>query len=123
LRTIDGELRLQVVKHFLGEAERICRRLDHQGRHRADQRCLARPALTMPAQIMRDFTTSGRMADVNRVLQVEMRGERSQVVCIMVHIVTVGGLRRTSVATPVVGDYAITTIQEEQHLCVPIVGR
>jgi len=37
--------------------------------------------------------------------------------------VTVADLRRAPVPAPVVRDNAIALAEEEQHLCVPIIGR
>ena len=61
------------------------------------------------------------MADVNRILQLEMVGDGLQIVGIMVEVVAVAYLRRTAVAPPVMGDDPITLGEEEQHLRVPIV--
>src|ERR1035438_2502618 len=52
-----------------------------------------------------------------------MGSQRSQVVGVVVHVVTVAGLSGASVPAPVVGDDAVAVAQEEQHLVVPIVGR
>ena len=57
------------------------------------------------------------------VLQVEMRGQRREVVGVVVHVVAVAGLGRAAVAAPVMGDDAIAVAEEEQHLRVPVVGR
>ena len=121
LRAIGHELRLQVVEHLLGKSVWIGGRLEHQRRHRADQRRLRHAALAMPSQIVSDFTATGGMADVNRILQVEMIGDGLQIVGIMVEVVTIAYLRRTAVAASVVGDDPITLGEEEQHLRVPIV--
>ena len=123
LRTIGGELCLQTIEHLLGKAERIGRRLHHERRHRADQRCLGHPAFAMPGQVMRHFSTAGRVPHVDGVFQVEMRRQSRQVVGVTVHIVAVGGLGRTAMATAVMGNYAIAVMQEEQQLRVPIIGR
>src|SRR6266849_2250735 len=41
----------------------------------------------------------------------------------MIHVMAVPGLAGTPVPPPVVSNHAIATLAEEQHLCVPIVGR
>ena len=56
------------------------------------------------------------------ILEIEMGGQRGQVVGVVVHVVTVAGLRRASVPTPVMGDDAVAVLEEEQHLGVPVVG-
>jgi hypothetical protein len=63
------------------------------------------------------------MADMNSVLQVEMGGHHSQVICVVIHVVTFADLSGSAMAPTIMGDDAITVLKEEQHLCVPIVGR
>ncbi|MGY4483291.1 hypothetical protein ACVWWR_002482 [Bradyrhizobium sp. LM3.2] len=72
---------------------------------------------------MHDFAAAGGVADVDRILQVEMRRHRREIVGIVIHVVAVGDLRRTAVAAAVMGDDAVAARDEEQHLRVPIVGR
>jgi hypothetical protein len=61
------------------------------------------------------------MADMDRILEAEMRRHRGEIVGIMVEIVPVARLRRASMSTPVMRDYAIALAQKEKHLRVPIV--
>src|SRR5512133_2026556 len=63
------------------------------------------------------------MADVNCVLEIEMRRQRGKIVGIVVHVVAVAGLGGSSMAAPVMGDDAIAVLEEEQHLGVPVIGR
>src|SRR5260370_13324579 len=63
------------------------------------------------------------MADMNRVLQVEMRGQRRQVIGIVIHVVTVAHLSGSAVASAVMRYDAIAVLEEKQHLCVPVIGR
>ena len=44
------------------------------------------------------------------VVEIEMRGHRSQVVGVVVHVVTVAGLSRASVPAPVMGDDAVAVL-------------
>ena len=60
----------------------------------------------MTRQIAHDLAAAGGVADVNGVLEIEMRGDSREIVGVMIHVVTVGGLRRAAVAAPVVGDDA-----------------
>ena len=123
LRTVGSERYLEVVEDFLRKAIRIGRCLHHQGRHRADQRRLRHPALAVARQIVRDLAAAGGMADVNGVLQIEMRRDRREIVGIVIHVVAVGHLAGAAVAAAVMRDDAIAVIEEEQHLRIPIVGR
>ena len=72
---------------------------------------------------MHHLAAAGGMADVNGVLQIEMRRHGRKIVGIMIHVMAVAGLAGTAVAAAVMGDDAIAVIEEEQHLRVPVVGR
>src|SRR6266478_3324719 len=50
-----------------------------------------------------------------------MRGERGEVIGVVIHIVAIAGLARASVASTVVRDYSIVMTQKEQHLCIPVI--
>ena len=123
LRTVGGELRLQAVENALRQAKRIGRRLHHQRRHRADDRRFRHPAIAVARQIAHHFAAAGGMPDVDRVLQVEVLGHRSQVVGVMIHVMVAADLGRAAMAAPVMRDDAKAVAEEEQHLRVPIVRR
>src|SRR5438046_1881425 len=63
------------------------------------------------------------MADVNRILEVEMIGDGLQVVGIVIHIVAVAGLCRATMSAPISCNDAETFADEKKHLRVPVVGR
>ncbi len=71
---------------------------------------------------MHDLAAAGGMADVDGVLQIEMRGDGREVVGIVVHVMAVAGLAGAAVAAAVMGDDAIAVIEEDQHLGVPVIG-
>ncbi len=123
LRAIGRELRLKSVKYFFGKAAWIGRCLHHQRRHRADQGRLRHAALAVPPQIVRYLAAAGGMADVNGVLQIEMRRQSRKVVRIVIHVMAVARLGGSAVAAAVMGYDAIAVIEEEQHLRVPVIGR
>src|SRR5712692_1563780 len=50
-----------------------------------------------------------------------MRGERLEVIGVVIHIVSVAGLARSPVTSPIMGDDAIAMIQEKHHLSVPVI--
>src|SRR5438552_14942457 len=77
----------------------------------------------MPSQIMRHLATSGGMTNVHGVVQIKMRGQSRKVVGIVIHVMAVARLGRSTVASSVMGDDAIALFEEEQHLRVPIIGR
>jgi hypothetical protein len=72
---------------------------------------------------MRNLAAAGGMANVNGVLQIEMRREGRQVIGIVIHVMAVAYLRGSPMTAPVVGNDAIAVLEEEQHLSVPIIGR
>ena len=71
----------------------------------------------MPGDIVDDLAASGRMADVDRVVEIEIRGQCGQIIGVVVHVVPIAGLRRAAVPPPVVGDNPIAVAQEE-HIWV-----
>src|ERR1700674_631569 len=60
---------------------------------------------------------------MHRPLEVEMCGQRRQVVGVIIHVMAITGLGGAAMAAPVVGYDAIALFEEEQHLRVPIIGR
>src|SRR4051794_7751725 len=69
------------------------------------------------------FAAPCRVSDVGGVAEIQMVGQRGQIVCVVVHVVTVRGLRGAAVPSAVMGDDAVAVLEEEQHLVVPIVSR
>src|SRR5713226_4528858 len=49
-----------------------------------------------------------------------MGGERREVIGVVIHIVSVAGLARSPVTSPIMGDDAIAMIQEKHHLGIPV---
>src|SRR6202044_1088092 len=77
----------------------------------------------MPTYITRDLAAAGGMTDMDGILQIEMRRQGCQVICIMIHVVAIAGLAGSPVASSVMCDDAIAVTEEEQHLRVPVIGR
>src|SRR6266567_6283237 len=77
----------------------------------------------MTGEIMHHLAAAGRMADVNRILEVEMIGHGLQIVGIVVHVVSAAGLSRATMSTPIRGNDAETFAEEKKHLRVPIIRR
>jgi hypothetical protein len=121
LRAIGRGLSLKIVEHFLGQTAGIRRRPHHQGRNCADDRGRRHATLPVAREIVDDLASTGRVADVNRSLQIEMRRQGRKVAGVVVHVVAVRGLRRPAVPAAIVSDHAITAAQEKHHLRVPIV--
>ena len=64
----------------IGSAAGIGSRLQHRGRHGADQHGLRDALRAVAADVAGDLAAAGRVADVDRVLQVERLDERREVV-------------------------------------------
>jgi hypothetical protein len=56
------------------------------------------------------FAATGGVANVDGPVEIEMGSQRSQVVGVVVHVVTVAGLRGASVPAPVMGDDAVAVL-------------
>src|SRR6266571_4886496 len=72
---------------------------------------------------MHHLAAARGMADVNRIFQVEMIGDRLQIIGIVVHVVSAAGLSRATMSTPIRGNDAETFADEKKHLRVPIIRR
>src|SRR5208282_527788 len=99
------------------------RRLHHQRRHRTDDGRLRYSAFAVASDVMHNLTATGRVADMDGILEIEMRRHRGEVVGIVIHVVAVADLAGPAVSAAVMSNDAIAVIEEEQHLGVPIVGR
>jgi len=63
-----------------------------------------------------DFTAAGRVADVNRVFEVEGFCDLGDIGRIRVHVVAVGRLGRPSMPPAIVGDDPVALFNEKHHL-------
>src|SRR5438093_12714879 len=77
----------------------------------------------MTAEITHYLAAARGMADVNRIFQVEMIGDRLQIIGIVVHVVSAAGLSRATMSAPIRGNDAETFAEEKKHLRVPIIRR
>ena len=101
---------------------RIRFRLEHQGRHRGDENGLDDSLLPMPRDIADDLATASGMADHGRIFQIQMVHKLGESVGVLIHVVALPTLARTSMATPVMGNHAVSSLREKQHLRVPGIG-
>src|SRR5690606_19728528 len=76
-----------------------------------------------PGDEARHLSAAGRVTDMDGVLQVQMLGNSRGVGGVVIHVVPVADLFRTSMPAPVMGDDAIALLEEEEHLVVPVVCR
>ena len=70
----------------------------------------------MPADVTRNFPATRRMADMDRILQIQLPNELREVVSVCVHVVAGPRLARTSVSASVMRDAAISARGEIEHL-------
>src|SRR5262245_24946704 len=61
------------------------------------------------------------MANVNRILQIQMIGDGLQIVGIMVHVMSGAGLSGPTMSASIGGDDTSTVGEEEEHFRVPII--
>jgi hypothetical protein len=64
----------------------------------------------LSGDVAHDFAATGGVSNVDGFLQIETSSQRSQIVGVVVHVVTVAGLRGASVPTPVMGDDAVALL-------------
>src|SRR5208283_1688989 len=77
----------------------------------------------MPPNVACNFSSAGRVADMNRILQVQLFRKSRQIVGVGVHLVAIPGLVGTALPSPVMRDHSIAALPKEQHLSVPVVRR
>ena len=123
LRAVGRRLRLQSVEHVFRQAAGIRCRLHHQRRDSGDDGGFCDPAFAVACDVVHHFTVAGGVADMHRVFQIEMRGQRGQIVSVVIHVVAVGHLGGAAVPAAIVGDDSIALAEEKQHLRVPVVRR
>src|SRR5260370_42276791 len=97
--------------------------LHHQRRHGADDRRPGHILIAMTGEITPHLAAASRMADVNRILQVEMIGDGLQIVSVMVHVMSVAGLTRATMSAAISRNDAIAFAEKKKHLRVPIIRR
>src|SRR5262249_16291594 len=73
-------------------------------RHGADQHHFSDTARLGLRDTARDFAAAGRVSDMHGLLQIERLGERGDVGSISIHVVAHVRLRRSAMATTVMGD-------------------
>ena len=123
LRPVRSQRLSESVEHFDRRAAGVRFGLEHERGDGGDQHGLGHAALRLAVfrDIARYFATTCRMADVDRIFQVELLGHCRGVCCVMVHVVASAHLRGAAVTAPVMRNDAIAVGNEEQHLIVPVV--
>ena len=70
----------------------------------------------MAADIAGHLAAAGRMADMDRILEIELLDELGEIVGIGVEIIALPGLARAAVAATVMRDAAVAARGKEEHL-------
>jgi hypothetical protein len=71
------------------------------------------------SDVPHQFTGSGRVADVNGVVEVEFLHECRQIGGIRIHVIAGPGLARSPVTAAIVRNTAVPPIRKEHHLVFP----
>ena len=123
LRAVFSRAFANLIENLEWSAAWILVRLDHDWWDGADQYCFSDSSLPVSSDITRDFSAAGGMADVNGVTQVELFNQLVNISRIRIHLVASYGLGGTPMASPVVRNDAVTLLQKEHHLGIPVVSR
>ncbi len=76
----------------------------------------------MSSNVASDLTSSGRMPDMDRIVQVKRLNERSKIVGVRVQIVAGPRLAGSTVSAPVVSNAAIPPRCKKEHLVFPCIS-
>ena len=109
---VGGELLPEAVECLDRQAARVDWSLHHDGRHGADEHQLGDAALAVARDVACCFAAAGRMADVDRVAQIEMRDDSGGVRRVVAHVVPIADLARAAMAPPVMSNDAIPSLHE-----------
>src|SRR5258706_14295470 len=112
-----------LIENFEWSAARILVGLDHDWWDGVDQHRFSDPSFAISSDITRDLSATRRMADVNNVTQVELFDQLVNISRVRIHLVAGYGLGGTPMASAVVRNNAITPLQTEHHLAIPVVSR
>src|SRR3546814_3862758 len=89
---------------------------------RSDQHRLGDALGAVAADVAGHLAAAGRMADEDRVFEVQMLDQRRQVVGVGIHLVAVPGLAGAAVAAAIMANGAIALGGEGHHLRLPGIG-
>jgi hypothetical protein len=109
--------RADIVKRRQRQATRIPLSLEHQWRH---------PGLDNSLLPMSRYNGRPRHLQWNGrpgcIFQIQMVDKLSEIVGVLIHVVALPTLARTSMATPVMGNHVISSLHQKQRLRVPGIG-
>src|SRR6266487_5508585 len=83
--------------------------------------CSSDLAFAVARDVMHHFAAAGGVTNMHGVLEVEMRGQRRQIVGVTIHVVAVARLCGATMSAPIMGDDTEALADEEKHLRIPIV--
>src|SRR5215468_827292 len=70
----------------------------------------------MTTDVTRDFTTTGRVTNMNRVLQIESRCQLGEIVGVCIEIISIPWLTGSSVATSIMRNAPVASLGQKEHL-------
>src|SRR5262249_60357687 len=121
LRPVSRDSVSNAIEGRDGQAARILFRLQHERRHSANENSLGDAFRSVTSDVASYFAASGRVTDVNCVLQIKMFSQRCEIVGIGVHLVPIPRLAGAPMTAAVVRENTIALPAEEQHLGGPVV--
>jgi hypothetical protein len=113
LGTVVGHPGPDAIERFQWQAARIGRGLQHQRRHRAQQKSLGDTLGAVAADVASDFATAGGVAHVDGILQIEFFGECGEIIRVRVHFIAAPRLARAAMAATVMSDRPVTVVRDE----------
>src|SRR6202041_155819 len=112
----------QLIEHRHREAVGIFVGLQQLRWDRADEHGFGDAALSVLCDVARHLAAACGVTDVNGVFEIERFREFGTVGCVGVHVVAGRCLSGTAVGAAVMRNYAVTTLEEEHHLGIPVVS-
>lgn len=116
LKNCERSARAQSMKHLDRQAAWIARRFEHRWRNRADQHRFRHALGAVASDEARNLAATGGMADVDRVMQVELLGQFREIVRIGVEVVSILGLVRAAMTAAIMGDGSVAARGKQVHL-------
>src|SRR5579864_4611144 len=117
--TIGAHRFLDSFEHRTVNALRIVCRLEQIRRNAADDHRLADMLRSVLSDIAGYFSAAHREADKNCVLELEVRDQVMQIFGERVVVVSGCGLTRFAESAPVIGDHAISSVEQDWYLFFP----
>ena len=121
LGAVETRAHTDLVEHVDRQAPGVLLAPHHDWRNGTDQRGLGDAFCAVPGDIAGNLAATRRMTDVDRIPQVQRRGEFRDVCRVGVHLVARRCLGRAAMPAPVMGDHPVAALEKKHHLGIPVV--